>query len=169
MNERQRADVLNDPTIEECPRCRMPRDTWPDDSGGGALKDGVTYCCKGCADDTGCTCRGNRTQEPAGQRPAYQDTAPTLNPATPTTGQAPSAAQPDRAASDAAPVDEPARGDSPTDRSSTANAPTADEIRYDKASGDYLNKHRKENKTIEPDEYGDPNVAKSTGPTAGVD
>jgi hypothetical protein len=114
MNERQRADVLNDPTIEACPRCGMARDVWPDDSAGGAVKDGITYCCKGCAEDTGCTCTGNRTQEPAGR------------------------------------------------------APTADEIRYDKASGDFLNRHRVENKTIEAHEYGDSNVEKSTGPTAGV-
>ncbi|MEX2225333.1 MAG: hypothetical protein WEB52_02650 [Dehalococcoidia bacterium] len=115
MNQRERADVLNDPTVEACPRCGMPRDQWPDDSAGGAAKDGATYCCKGCMDDTGCTCSGNRTEDAAG-RP-----------------------------------------------------PTEGDIRYDKASGDFLNEHRKENKTIEPDDYADPNVAKTAGPTQGVD
>jgi len=48
-------------------------------------------------------------------------------------------------------------------------APTDEEIRYDQASAEFLSEHRTENKTIEPDEYGDPNVAKTAGPTQGVD
>ena len=115
MNETERNDVLTDRTIEACPRCGMPRDEWPDDSAGGAVKDGQIYCCKGDAENTGCTCTGNRSEEPAG-RPSASGVA----------GE-------------------------------------------DQASGDFLEAHRKENKTIEPDEYGDPNVAKKSGPTAGVD
>jgi hypothetical protein len=47
---------------------------------------------------------------------------------------------------------------------------TTDEvIAADRSSGEFLEAHRKENKTIEPHEYGDPNVAKSSGPTQGVD
>lgn len=108
-------EILHDPTIEGCPRCGMPRDTWPDDSAGGAVNNGVTYCCKGCANDTGCTCSGNRTEEPAGRPPTKED------------------------------------------------------IRDDAASGAFLNEHRRENKTIEPEEYGDRNVAKTAGPTRGPD
>ena len=48
-------------------------------------------------------------------------------------------------------------------------APSAEEIRYDRASAAFLDEHRKENKTIEPAEYGDPDVAKTAGPTQGVD
>jgi hypothetical protein len=47
---------------------------------------------------------------------------------------------------------------------------TADEaLARDGPSGDFLNAHRRENKAIEPEEYGDTNVAKSSGPTQGVD
>jgi hypothetical protein len=48
-------------------------------------------------------------------------------------------------------------------------APSEEEIRYDEASAEFLQAHRTENKTIEPNEYGDPNVAKRAGPTQGVD
>jgi hypothetical protein len=114
MNQRERADVLNDPTLDACPRCGMPRDLWPDDSAGGSVKDGLTYCCKGDADNTGCTCTGNRTEESAGR-------------------------------------------------------PESGTERYDEASRDFLKAHQRENKTIEPEEYGDPMVEKKSTPTQGVD
>ena len=61
VSKREAEYARHDPTVEACPRCGMPRDIWPDDSAGGAKKDGVFYCCIGCADDKGCTCTGNRT------------------------------------------------------------------------------------------------------------
>lgn len=39
---------------QSCPTCGMKRDTWPDRTG--VTKVGKTYCCKGCAEGTGCTC-----------------------------------------------------------------------------------------------------------------
>jgi hypothetical protein len=57
-----------DPTIEVdeglsprevrlCPGCGMPESQWRDNDGKGHLAaDGHTYCCRGCADQTGCTC-----------------------------------------------------------------------------------------------------------------
>lgn len=44
-----------------CPTCGMPRDEWPDDSGGGFIRENVLHCCKGCAEGTGCTCTGRYT------------------------------------------------------------------------------------------------------------
>jgi hypothetical protein len=41
----------------DCPNCGMPREDWPDDARGGYLNDGVTYCCQGCIEGPGCTCR----------------------------------------------------------------------------------------------------------------
>jgi hypothetical protein len=53
------SDALHDPTVGPCPTCGMPRDEWPDDSAGGyRSEDGGIHCCKGCAEGTGCTCRG---------------------------------------------------------------------------------------------------------------
>jgi hypothetical protein len=40
--------------IQSCPNCGMSRDDW---QGDGYTKDRETYCCRGCADGTGCTCR----------------------------------------------------------------------------------------------------------------
>jgi hypothetical protein len=39
---------------ESCPRCGMERDEWP--NAAGVQKDGQTYCCNGCANNTGCMC-----------------------------------------------------------------------------------------------------------------
>jgi hypothetical protein len=36
-----------------CPGCRMVKNEWP---GEGYTHDGETYCCQGCAEDTGCMC-----------------------------------------------------------------------------------------------------------------
>lgn len=38
----------------KCSNCGMPREEWPNREG--FSSNGQTYCCKGCADDTGCTC-----------------------------------------------------------------------------------------------------------------
>jgi hypothetical protein len=36
-----------------CPGCAMIKNKWP---GEGYSHEGETYCCQGCAEDTGCTC-----------------------------------------------------------------------------------------------------------------
>ncbi len=41
---------------QTCPNCGMPKSEWQGDGGEGYTKDGVTYCCRGCAEGTGCTC-----------------------------------------------------------------------------------------------------------------
>jgi hypothetical protein len=42
-----------------CPRCGMPRELWEGNGGLGYTEDGVTYCCRGCAENAGCTCRSS--------------------------------------------------------------------------------------------------------------
>jgi hypothetical protein len=42
---------------QTCARCGMPRREWKEDGGQGYTKESQTYCCRGCAEDTGCTCR----------------------------------------------------------------------------------------------------------------
>lgn len=41
----------------DCPNCGMPREDWPDDAAGGFVKDGAVYCCRGCLEGPGCTCK----------------------------------------------------------------------------------------------------------------
>jgi hypothetical protein len=38
-----------------CHRCGLPRDEWSA-NGEGYLKGEQVYCCRGCAEGTGCTC-----------------------------------------------------------------------------------------------------------------
>src|SRR5215217_6782471 len=40
-----------------CPACGMPKSDWQANHGQGYIKDGHIYCCQGCAEGTGCTCR----------------------------------------------------------------------------------------------------------------
>jgi hypothetical protein len=42
---------------QTCPRCGMTRDRWQGNGGQGVQSGGQTYCCQGCADNTGCTCK----------------------------------------------------------------------------------------------------------------
>lgn len=37
-----------------CPACGMERMDWPNPAG--YVKEGQVYCCRGCAEGTGCTC-----------------------------------------------------------------------------------------------------------------
>src|SRR5262249_39108142 len=47
-----------DTSHEKCPRCGMPREWWDESQGRDGYRiDGMTYCCQGCAEGTGCTCR----------------------------------------------------------------------------------------------------------------
>jgi hypothetical protein len=62
------AYITVDPTIDAvgelstsearlCPGCGRPEALWRENGGSGYEgADGGTYCCRGCADETGCTC-----------------------------------------------------------------------------------------------------------------
>lgn len=39
-----------------CPGCGMSKSEWKENRGEGYAKDGENYCCRGCAEGTGCTC-----------------------------------------------------------------------------------------------------------------
>ncbi|HTL71584.1 MAG TPA: hypothetical protein VL404_09875 [Candidatus Eisenbacteria bacterium] len=40
-----------------CPVCGMRETEWTESDGKGVVSGGRTYCCAGCADGTGCTCK----------------------------------------------------------------------------------------------------------------
>ena len=40
-----------------CPNCGMLKSEWRGNRGEGYHLEGVTYCCEGCAEGTGCSCR----------------------------------------------------------------------------------------------------------------
>ena len=42
------------PPLPACPGCGMVKNEWP---GEGYSHEGQTYCCQGCAEGTGCTCK----------------------------------------------------------------------------------------------------------------
>jgi hypothetical protein len=42
---------------QTCPVCGMRKEQWKGNGGEGVTRDGQTYCCRGCAAGTGCTCR----------------------------------------------------------------------------------------------------------------
>lgn len=44
-------------TAETCPNCGMAREEWRGNGGQGYSVAGLLYCCQGCAENTGCTCR----------------------------------------------------------------------------------------------------------------
>jgi hypothetical protein len=50
----------------------MPREDWPDSDPGGYAKDGVAYCCRGCAEGTGCTCSRDAVDS-GGRAPTKDD------------------------------------------------------------------------------------------------
>ena len=39
-----------------CPNCGRPESQWKEAGGEGFSLGGQSYCCRGCADETGCTC-----------------------------------------------------------------------------------------------------------------
>ncbi len=52
MSERRIDEMFDD---EQCPNCGMPNDQW--NAGGRGFAVGEqTFCCRGCAEDIGCTC-----------------------------------------------------------------------------------------------------------------
>jgi hypothetical protein len=48
--------AMSQSTEPTCPKCGMPKRRWKENNGQGVTKAGETYCCRGCADATGCTC-----------------------------------------------------------------------------------------------------------------
>lgn len=40
-----------------CPNCGMFQSEWTGNNGKGVQVGNETYCCQGCAMDTGCTCK----------------------------------------------------------------------------------------------------------------
>jgi len=42
---------------QTCMRCGMQQSEWKGNSGQGVSHNGQTFCCQGCAENTGCTCR----------------------------------------------------------------------------------------------------------------
>lgn len=51
---RMNAKTKNAPPQPACPGCGMLKNQWP---GEGYTHEGQTWCCQGCAEGTGCTCR----------------------------------------------------------------------------------------------------------------
>lgn len=43
-------------TEQTCSNCGMKKNEWSWNQGEGYRKDGNTYCCKGCAENSECTC-----------------------------------------------------------------------------------------------------------------
>lgn len=41
---------------QKCPGCGLADSDWQGADGRGYTKDGLRYCCSGCAEDAGCTC-----------------------------------------------------------------------------------------------------------------
>ncbi len=73
MRDEQDQDTAIEPTIIEvvsgehvtevavCPGCGRPEAEWQVDAegvSGYAAPEGTTFCCAGCAEETGCTCSG---------------------------------------------------------------------------------------------------------------
>jgi hypothetical protein len=113
-----------------CPNCGMTRDMWPDDGDGGYLKDGVAYCCRGCGEGTGCTCSRELSEE---MEKAVDGERHEQRP---------------RMASGAASTPQQKAGDAPE------RAPTHEEIRDDRASGDFVRSLQKDTKRVTPADYG---------------
>ena len=42
---------------QTCPGCGLSRSQWRGNGGEGYSKGGELYCCRECAESTGCTCR----------------------------------------------------------------------------------------------------------------
>jgi len=53
---------------KKCPECGMDRSQWTRNDGLGFEKEGLTYCCKGCARTTGCVCKNDVRPRPKNTR-----------------------------------------------------------------------------------------------------
>jgi hypothetical protein len=55
-----------------CANCGMPRSEWTRNDGRGVTREGLHYCCEGCAQDNHCICRKRgMTRDSKGRRPAH--------------------------------------------------------------------------------------------------
>lgn len=61
--------------VPTCPGCGMNKNEWP---GEGYAHEGESYCCQGCAEGTGCTCRS--VSEPGFSREGQVRTRPAGRP-----------------------------------------------------------------------------------------
>ena len=41
---------------QACLKCGMPKSEWKANDGQGYVREGEGYCCRGCAEDKGCSC-----------------------------------------------------------------------------------------------------------------
>jgi hypothetical protein len=53
-----------------CPVCGIEKAEWKGNSGEGVHQGGETYCCKGCAEESGCTCAEEGISQEPGRIPA---------------------------------------------------------------------------------------------------
>ena len=65
-----------------CSRCGMERAEWTGNKGRGVIESGEYYCCKGCAEDAGCSCDYDREETDDGETtkeapPPVLDPSPT--------------------------------------------------------------------------------------------
>lgn len=63
MPNEMRGDVADQPGVggaaqedKKCPGCGMQKTEWKGNKGRGFEGDDDTYCCRGCAEGSGCTC-----------------------------------------------------------------------------------------------------------------
>jgi len=59
-SETKKQDRSENAMTDSCPECGMEKAEWPHPTG--VRQAGEMYCCKGCADGTGCTCGDDDTQ-----------------------------------------------------------------------------------------------------------
>jgi hypothetical protein len=60
-----------------CPNCGMSKSEWMRNDGRGVSREGLVYCCEGCAVKNQCTCRyegSRKARDVKGRRPAHVHT-----------------------------------------------------------------------------------------------
>lgn len=43
--------------VQTCERCGVVKSEWSENGGQGIRMENKTYCCEGCAENTGCECQ----------------------------------------------------------------------------------------------------------------
>ena len=62
-NETEGTDISDrENQSETCPTCGMEKKDWGGRTGRGYLQEGETYCCRGCAEGTACTCEEEKAE-----------------------------------------------------------------------------------------------------------
>jgi hypothetical protein len=54
---------------KRCANCGMGKSQWTRNDGRGFSREGIFYCCEGCAQDNHCTCRRAVTRDTKGRKP----------------------------------------------------------------------------------------------------